>query len=103
MNKAVVTRLYYAERTVEATYGACAFYTATNMLYIKKGYFAPIMRTRLLPCWMAATALNATVVFMLLKPLRKDEISKQVKKRIAMGKWLYSMYHLEEDAIPATQ
>ena len=33
---------------------------------------------------------------MMLKPLRSDEISKQVRKRMVMGKWLYSVYHLDE-------
>ena len=70
------------------------------MLYIKKGYFAPIMRQRLLPCWLAATALNATVVFMLIKPLRKEEIEMQVRKRINLGKWLYSMFHLDPIETP---
>ena len=64
-------------------------------LYIKKGYFAPLMRTRLLPCWMYATAFNGVVSFMLLKPLRKEEIQVQLRKRINMGKWLYSIYHLD--------
>ena len=102
LNKAVVDRLYYSERVVETTYCACAFFTATNMLYIKKRYFSPIMRQRLLPCWLYATAFNATICFMLLKPLRQDEIKRQVKKRINMGKWLYSVYHLE-DEVPATK
>ena len=65
------------------------------MLYIKKGYFAPIKRKRLLPCWGYATAFNAVIGFMLLKPLRKEEIAVQMKKRMAMGKWLYSVYHLD--------
>ena len=94
-NRAIVDRLYYTERVLETTYFACAVYTATNMLYIKKGYFTPIMKKRLLPCWAYATAFNGVIGFMLLKPLTKDEIAVQMKKRIAMGKWLYSVYHLD--------
>ena len=91
----MVDRLYYTERVCETTYGAALAFTATNMLYIKKGYFAPLMRTRLIYPWLYATAFNATIGFMLLKPLRKDEIQVQVRKRIIMGKWLYSVYHLD--------
>ena len=94
-NKAIVDRMYYTERVCETTYFACAVYTATNMLYIKKGYFAPLMRTRLLHCWLYATAFNATIGFMLLKPLRQEEMSIQLKKRMLMGKWLYSLSRLD--------
>ena len=103
LNKAVVDRLYYSERVVETTYGACAFFTGINMLYIKKGYFAPAMRTRLLPCWLYATGFNAVICFILLKPLRQEEIQIQMKKRINMGKWLYSVYHLDEPEAAPTQ
>lgn len=87
--------MYYTERTIEVTYGFCTFFTMTNALYVKKGYFAPMMRQRLLPCWMYATAINAAVAFMMLKPLRKEEMQVQMKKRLSMGKWLYSVYHLD--------
>ena len=99
LNKAIVDRLYYTERVVETTYFACTVFTLTNMLYIRKGYFAPVMRQRLLPCWLYATAFNAAVGFMLLKPLRKEEIEVQLRNRWNMGKWLYSVYHL----VPVTE
>ena len=67
----------------------------TNMLYIKKGYFAPVMRQRLLPIWLYTTAFNGAISFMLLRPLYKDEIQVQLRKRMIMGKWLYSLFHLE--------
>jgi|Transcript_17528 hypothetical protein len=95
LNKAVVDRLYYTERTCETTWGFCTLFTLTNLLYIKKGYFAPIMRQRLLMPWVYSTAFNATIAFILLKPLRPEEIQMQVRKRISMGKWLYSIYHLD--------
>ena len=34
---------------------------------------------------------------MLLRPLYKEEIQIQLRKRMVMGKWLYSLFHLEED------
>ena len=95
LNRAVVDRLYYTERVNQSTFFACSVYTATNMLFVRKGYFAPVMRTRLLPCWGVMIGFNATVSFMLLKPLRKEEIQVQLKKRMSMGKWLYSVYHLD--------
>ena len=94
-NRAIVDRCYYTERVCETTWGFCTLFTLTNMLYVKKGYFAPLARSRLLPCWMYATGFNAVIGFLLLKPLTKDEISIQLKKRIQMGKWLYSLSRLE--------
>ena len=97
LNKAVVDRLYYTERIILTTYGFAGLYTATNMLFIKKGYCAPLMRTRVMPIWLYATGFNAAMAFIMLKPLRPEEINAQVKKRISMGKWLTSVYHLPLD------
>ena len=74
VNRAIVDRLYYTERVCETTYGFCAAFTACNLLFIKRGYFAPLMRSRLVPCWLYATGFNAAVAFVMLKPLRKEEI-----------------------------
>ena len=95
-NKAVVDRLYYSERTVQTTTFFASAYTLTNMFFIKKGYFVPTMRSRLLPVWGYTMAFNAAVLFILLKPLRPEEIRTQVDKRLIMGKWLYSLFHLED-------
>ena len=38
---------------------------------------------------------NSVCLFVLLRPLQKEEISMQWKKRMNMGKWLYSLYHLD--------
>ena len=94
-NKAIVDRLYYTEQVCKATWGFCFFFTLTNALYIKKGYFAPLMRKRIAPCWVYATGFNAVVGGMLIKPLRPEEIKPQLRKRWNMGKWLYSVYHLD--------
>ena len=82
LNKAVVDRLYYTEKIWSTTYGFAALFTAANMLYIKKGYFTNLMRSRLLPCWIYSTGFNLAITFIMLKPLRPEEISAQVKKRI---------------------
>ena len=97
LNNAVVQRLYYTERICMTTYGFAGLYTATNMLFIKKGYFAPLMRKRLFPIWAYATGINLVLCFIMLKPLRSEEIKAQVAKRITMGKWLSSVYHLPMD------
>ena len=41
-NKAIVDRMYYSERVFTTTTLFAAFFTGTNMLYIKKGFFAAI-------------------------------------------------------------
>ena len=95
-NKAVVDRLYYSERTVQTTCFVAGAYTLTNLFFIKQNYFPGLMRQRLLPVWGYTAAFNAVILFILLKPLRKEEIRVQWKKRVTMGKWLYSLYHLED-------
>ena len=96
-NNAIVLRLYYTERICLTTWGFAALYTATNMMFIKKGYFAPLMRTKLMPIWAYTTGINAFMAFIMIKPLRSEEISAQVAKRISMGKWLTSVYHIDWD------
>ena len=66
------------------------------MFFIKQNYFANTMRARILPIWGYTAAFNAVILFILLKPLRSEEIRVQWKKRQTMGKWLYSLYHLED-------
>jgi len=46
-NKAVVDRLYYTERILEGTTFAATMLTATESLYIYKGYFAQQARRRI--------------------------------------------------------
>ena len=94
-NKAVVDRLYYAERLLENTTFYAVLYTATNLLYIKKNYFADLARKRIPKTWMYWGVFNAVTLFILLRPLTKDEIAVQWRKRKLMGKWLYSLYHLD--------
>ena len=71
-------------------------YSVTNLHYIRKGYLRNVMRQKLLPVWMYWGGFNAFMSFVMLKPLRSEEISVQVSKRLVMGKWLYSTFHLNQ-------
>ena len=97
-NKAVVDRLYYSERIIENTTLAAIFFSATSLLYIQKGYFAQEARRRIPKVWTYWAIFNAVSLFVLLRPLTREEISIQWRKRKIMGKWLYSLYHLEPEA-----
>ena len=101
-NKAVVDRLYYAERIVENTTFYAVLYTGVNLLYIKKNYFADLARKRIPKTWAYWGIFNAVTLFVLLRPLTKDEIAVQWRKRKIMGKWLYSLYHLEPIEAPGS-
>lgn len=94
-NKAIVDRLYYSEMILETSTLFAVGATAVNGLYIQKNYFADKMRQRIPKIWMYWGAVNVLSLFVLLRPLTKDEIAVQWRKRKVMGKWLYSLYHLE--------
>ena len=94
-NKAVVDRLYYSERILTTSTLFAGAYTATNLLYINKKYFANEMRARIPKIWTYWAIGNAVTLFILLRPLTKEEIQVQWRKRQIMGKWLYSLFHLE--------
>ena len=74
LNKAVVDRLYYTERIWMTTWGFSALYTATNLYFIKRGYFTNLMRSRVAPIWAYTTAFNLVCTFIMIKPLRPEEI-----------------------------
>ena len=94
-NKAVVDRLYYSERILLGSTIFALFYTATNQMFVNKGYFASTMKARIPRTWAYWAVANAVALFILLRPLTKDEIAVQWRKRLIMGKWLYSLFHLE--------
>jgi len=96
-NKAIVDRLYYTERVWETSVFFATCFTATNLLFIRKNYFANMARSRLAPTWLYTIGFCSFVTFVMMKPLRKEEIAVQTRKRFSMGKWLYSTYHLDED------
>ena len=94
-NKAIVDRLYYSERVLQTTIGLATLSTANDLLFVQKNYFAAAARARIPRVWMAAGLTNIVVLFLLLKPLTSHEIKIQWRKRQNMGKWLYSVYHLD--------
>ncbi len=94
-NKAVVDRLYYSERILEGSTLLALGYTGVNLLYINKNYFADVMRARIPRVWTYWAVGNVVTLFLLLRPLTKDEIAIQWRKRKQMGKWLYTLYHLD--------
>lgn len=89
--------MYYTETVLRTSLIVGGMYSATNLLYVKKGYFANTMRGRVAPVWGYIAAFNFAVAFIMLKPLTKDEMSAQWNKRLTMGKWLYSYpFHLPD-------
>ena len=92
----MVDRLYYSEMVVRSTTVAAGFFIGFNMLYIKKGFFADTCRARIAPTIKYWALCNLIVPAVLLRPLTKEEISIQWRKRLIMGKWLYTLYHLDE-------
>ena len=95
-NEAIVNRMYYSERVVESTTFAALAFTATNMLHIRNGYFAARARSYILPTWKWWAIINVCTVAVLQYPLTQDERRRQLRKRINMGKWLYTLYHLDD-------
>lgn len=94
-NKAIVDRMYYSERIFEGSTVLALGFTGTNMLLANKGYFANTMRSRIPKIWTYWAVTNAVCLFVLLRPLTKEEMQVQWKKRQVMGKWLYSLFHLD--------
>jgi len=94
-NKAVVDRLYYSERIVEGTTCMALGATGINLMFLQRNYFADLARARLPRVWVYWAVFNSVSLFVLLRPLTKDEIALQWRKRKNMGKWLYSLYHLD--------
>ena len=80
-NKAVVDRLYYSERILGGSTLFALGATATSLLYINKNYFADVMRARIPKVWTYWAVGNAVCLFILLRPLTKDEIAVQWRKR----------------------
>ncbi len=101
-NKAVVDRLYYAERILETSTFFAAYFTAVSMMYIRKNYIADMSKRRITKVWTYWGVGNLLAAFILLRPLTKDEIAIQWRKRQIMGKWLYSLYHLDPIEDPKT-
>ena len=99
-NKAVVDRLYYTEMVARTTTILGGFFIGFNLFYIKKGFFAETCRARIMPTIKYWAIANTVIPALLLAPLTKEEIRLQTRKRFIMGKWLYTLYHLEEPETP---
>ena len=94
-NKAIVDRMYYSERVVQTTTFFALAFTATNALHMRNNFFAARAKTYILPTWKWWAIINVCTVAVLQYPLTKDERSKQLHKRLSMGKWLYTLWHLD--------
>ena len=95
-NHAVVLRMYYCERIFLTSTAMATAFTMTNLFYIRKNYFAMTARSRIMPTWKYWALLNGIVIPILLRPLTIPEMKQQWVKRVKMGKYLYTMYHLDE-------
>ena len=96
-NKAITDRMYYSERIFQTTTFFAGAFTALNLLLMNKGMLADEARRKIPRYWMWWGGINAVCLFVLLKPLHKDELRIHWKKRRTMGKYLYSLYHLEDE------
>ena len=92
--------MYYTERVFTTSTIFATFFTGFNLLYIKKGYFADAARSRIAPTWKLWLVANLAVSTVLLRPLTKEEIAVQWRKRKLMGKYLYTLYHLDPVEAP---
>ena len=64
-NKAIVDRMYYSERVFTTSTLFAAAFTATNLLHIKKNYFADIARVRLFSTLKYYLLFNVVVIALL--------------------------------------
>jgi hypothetical protein len=94
-NKAVVDRMYYSERVLLGTSIAASFSVAANVVFMRNNYFADKARARIFPTIRNWAVLNVVVIATLLRPLTKEEMLQQWRKRLVMGKYLYTLYHMD--------
>ena len=64
-NKAIVDRMYYSERVFTTSTLFAAAFTATNLLHIKKNYFADIAKARLFPTLKYYLIFNVAIIAIL--------------------------------------
>jgi len=87
--------MYYAENIFKFSTMGLMLFTTCNMFYIKKNYFVAHARAAIGPSLKYYALLNLITIPMLLRPLTRDEITIQWHKRMVMGKYLYTMFHLD--------
>ena len=97
-NKAIVDRMYYSERVIQTTTLFALMFTGTNALYIRNGYFAARARGYIFPTLKWWAIINVGTIAVLQYPLTQEERFIQMRKRLNMGKWLYTLYHLDDPA-----
>ena len=68
-NKAVTDRMYYSERVFTTTTLFATFFTAGNLTMIRNGYFADVIRARIIPTWKYWALTNLIVISVLQIPL----------------------------------
>ena len=94
-NFAVVNRVYYSEKCLTGTTLVALGYTYMNAMMIRNNFFKKVANAAILPVWRKWAITNVVVISVLLRPLTYFEIEQQVRKRITMHRYLYSLYHLE--------
>ena len=102
-NKAIVDRMYYTERVVQTTTFFATAFTLVNLLYVRNNYFAARSRSYILPTWKWWAIINVGTVAVLQYPLTQHERNSQLKKRLSMGKWLYTLWHLDDEPVEETK
>jgi hypothetical protein len=95
VNKAIVDRMYYSEKVLQITACIGGAFTASNLLYIQKGYFPAMARANIPWFWSRAIVFNVVALFVLLRPLQYDEMVVQWHKRNFLGKYLYTLTHMD--------
>ena len=88
--------MYYSERCFEGTTVFALFSTVVNYNFVRNNYFAKVASARIVSTWKYWALTNLVVISMLLRPLTQQEMAQQWRKRKIMGKYLYSLYHLDE-------
>ena len=73
-NYAVVQRMYYSQQILCTTTFFALSFTAVNLFYVKKNYFAAAAKSRILPTWKLFAAINLVTIPLLLRPLTRDEM-----------------------------
>ena len=91
-NEAVTKRLYYTEKTLIGTTMFSAFYFFSSMV-VRKHNLGPGGKTWPVLKWYGI--INASVAYLLLAPLTSFEIEQAWRKRVLLGKYIYTLYHIE--------
>ena len=95
-NKAIVDRMYQTERVFQTTTAFAFVFTLTNAIHMRNGYFAARAKSYILPTWKWWALITFPTMAVLQFPLTADERRRQLRKRITMGKWLYTLWHLDD-------